>query len=59
MGERNYVPHIRRIEEELDDAGEKRNAVRRWIVERTLGWFSRCWAILVRYEKKSANYLEG
>jgi hypothetical protein len=43
VGERNYVPHIRRIEEEkLDDAGEKRYAVRRWVVERTLGWFSKC-----------------
>jgi hypothetical protein len=41
VGERNYVPHIRRIEEDLDDACEKRYAVRRWVVERTLGWFSK------------------
>jgi hypothetical protein len=47
VGERNYVPHLRRIEEEeLDDAGEKRYAVRRWIVEHTLGWCSKCWASL-------------
>ena len=52
-------PHRRNEQEELDDAGEKRYAARRWVVERTLGWFSKCWAILVRYEKKSANYLEG
>jgi putative transposase len=26
-------------------------------VERTLGWFSQCRAILVRYEKKASNYL--
>ena len=55
---RSYVPHIRRIgEEKLDEAGEKRYPARRWVVERTLGWLSRCRAILVRYEKKGANYL--
>jgi transposase len=27
------------------------------VVERTLGWLSKCRAILVRYEKKAANYL--
>ena len=55
---RSYVPHIRRIgKEKLDEAGEKRYPARRWVVERTLGWLSRCRAILVRYEKKGANYL--
>ncbi len=54
----DYVPHIRRIgEEKLDEAGEKRYPARRWVVERTLGWLSKCRAILVRYEKKAANYL--
>ena len=57
-GERNYVPHIRRIgEEKLDDTGQKRYPARRWVVERTLGWLSKCRAILVRYEKKAVNYL--
>ncbi len=56
--ERNYVPHIRKIgEEKLDKAGEKRYPARRWVVERTLGWLSKCRAILVRYDKKAANYL--
>jgi len=56
--ERNYVAHIRRIgEEKLDDTGEKRYPARRWVVERTLGWLSKCRASLVRYEKKAANYL--
>ena len=56
--ERNYVAHIRRIgEEKLDEAGEKRYPARRWVVERTLGWLSKCRSILVRYEKKAANYL--
>lgn len=53
-----YVPHIRRIgEEKLDPAGEKRYPARRWVVERTLAWLSRCRALLVRYEKKAKNYL--
>ena len=55
---RSYVTHIRGIgEEKLDEAGEKRYPARRWVVERTLGWLSKCRAILVRYEKKAANYL--
>ena len=53
-----YVPHIRKIgEEKKDSAGEKRYPARRWVVERTLGWLSKCRAILVRYDKKAANYL--
>jgi putative transposase len=56
--ERSYVAHVRRIgEEKLNEAGEKRYPARRWVVERTLGWLSKCRAILVRYEKKAANYL--
>ena len=56
--ERDYIPHIRRIgEEKLDEVGEKRYPARRWVVERTLGWLSKCRAILVRYEKRAANYL--
>jgi len=53
-----YVPHIRRIgEEKLDDHGRKELPARRWVVERTLGWLSKCRAILVRYDKKACNYL--
>ena len=29
----------------------------RWVVERTLGWLSKCRGILVRYDKKGVNYL--
>lgn len=54
----NYVPHIRRIgEEKLDERKRKSRPARRWVVERTLGWLSKCRAILVRYDKKPANYL--
>lgn len=55
---KNYTPHIRSIgEEKLGDAGERQYPARRWVVERTLGWLSKCRAILVRYDKKAANYL--
>lgn len=53
-----YVPHIRRIgEEKKDEGGEKRYPARRWVVERTLAWLSKCRAILIRYDKHSSNYL--
>ena len=53
-----YVPHIRRIgEEKLDPNGEKTYPARRWVVERTLAWLSKCRAILIRYDKKACNYL--
>ncbi len=56
--ERDYVAHIRRIgEEKKDEAGEKRYPARRWVVERTLAWLSKCRALLVRYDKKERNYL--
>ena len=53
-----YVPHIRRIgEEKLSPDGEKTHPARRWVVERTLAWLSKCRAILIRYDKKACNYL--
>src|SRR5262245_44368004 len=53
-----YIAHIRRIgEEKLDSTGEKRYPARRWVVGCTLAWLSKCRAILVRYDKKVANYL--
>lgn len=54
----HYTPHIRRIgEEKLDKTGRKRRKARRWVVERTHAWLSKCRGILVRYAKKSSNYL--
>ena len=53
-----YQGHIRRIgEEKLDWDGVKRFPARRWVVERTLAWLSKCRAILVRYDKKACNYI--
>lgn len=53
-----YIPHIRRIgEEKLDLDGQKTYPARRWVVERTLAWLSKCRGLLVRYEKKAVNFL--
>src|SRR4051812_45205140 len=53
-----YTPHIRRIGEEKKPCDKsKGHKPRRWVVERTLAWLSKCRGILVRYEKKDINYL--
>src|SRR5262249_37993595 len=53
-----YRDHIRRIgEEKLDREGKKKHPARRYVVERTLAWLSKCRGLLVRYERKSENYL--
>jgi putative transposase len=53
-----YTPHIRRIgEEKFDSSGQKTYPARRWVVERTLAWLSKCRGLLVRYEKKAVNFL--
>jgi putative transposase len=52
------IPHIRRIgEETLDRHGQKTYPARRWVVERTLAWLSKCRGLLVLYEKKAVNFL--
>ena len=54
----DYVPHVRRIgEEKLDDKGRKKHPARRWVVERALGWLSKCRGIPVRYATKACNGL--
>ena len=52
---RRYIPHIRRRGEEEEKHGEKKR--RRWVVERTNSWHNRFRKLLIRYEKKSENYL--
>ena len=44
-------------EHQYHEAGEKKHPARRYVVERTLGWLSKCRGLLIRYEKKSENYL--
>jgi putative transposase len=53
-----HTPHIRRIGEEKKRCDRKKgHKPRRWVVERTLGWLSKCRALLVRYDKHWQNYL--
>jgi transposase len=53
-----YTAHIRARGEEAQrikrDAGFR---ARRWVVERTHSWLNRFRRVLVRWEKKAANYL--
>ena len=51
---RRYIPHIRHRGE---DKKGLINPTRRWVVERTNSWHNRFRKLLVRYEKKSENYL--
>ena len=54
--DRDYVPHITPIHDDRPPR-PKRYKARRWVVERTLAWLSKCRGLLVRYEKKAQNYL--
>jgi putative transposase len=52
----DYEPHIALIRDERPER-PKRHPARRWVVERTLAWLSKCRGILIRWEKKPENYL--
>jgi putative transposase len=53
-----YTPHIVPVRKESrSKARKKGHKPRRWVVERTLAWLSKCRAILVRYDKKDENFL--
>lgn len=58
LQEFGFTAHIRARGEEAQaikrDAGFK---ARRWVVERTHSWMNRFRAILIRWEKKAANFL--
>jgi putative transposase len=53
-----YEPHCKQIgQEKLDARKRKKHPARRWVVERTHAWLNGCRGILIRYCKKSFNYL--
>lgn len=53
-----YIDHIRRIgEEKRDQQGKQKHPARRYVVERTIAWLSKCRGLLIRYERKSEIYL--
>jgi putative transposase len=51
-----HTPHITPIRAERPDRPTTHKP-RRWVVERTLAWLSKCRGILIRWEKKADNYL--
>ncbi len=56
--QRGYTPHIRpRGEEKKDLEHNPDFHARRWVVEVTHSFFNRFRKLLVRFEKKAANYL--
>ena len=56
--ERDYIPHIRpRGEEKKELERNPDFRARRWVVEVTHSFFNRFRKLLVRFEKKAANYL--
>ena len=58
MTDRNYIPHVRKRGEEIQ---EKRTIpgykARRWVVEVSHSWFNRFRKLLVRYEKFTETYM--
>jgi len=54
---RHYVVHIPRKGEDAQRSHRRNARARRWVVERTHSWTNRARRLLIRWEKKAANYL--
>ena len=54
---RGYTPHVPRKSNQLPKPKHRRGKARRWKVERTHSWLNRARRLLIRWEKKVANYL--
>jgi putative transposase len=52
-----FTLHLRTRGEEIQAKRHARTKARRWVVERTHSWLNRFRAILIRWNKKPANYL--
>jgi putative transposase len=58
LQERGYQEHIRaRRQEKAEKAQTPGSRARRWVLERTHSWLNRSRRLLVRWEKKTGNYL--
>ncbi len=55
--QKRYIAHIRRKREELVPKARRQYPARRWVVERTFAWLSKCRALLVRYDNDPQHYL--
>jgi transposase len=55
---KEFVAHVRsRGEAAREMERNRKRKARRWVVERTHSWMNRFRRILIRWEKKLANYL--
>ena len=54
---RGYTPHVPRKSNEPTKPEHRRGKARRWKVERTHSWLNRARRLLIRWEKKVANYI--
>jgi len=55
--QKRYIFHIRRKGELPGPKTQRKYPARRWVVERTFAWLSKCRALLVRYDKDPHHYL--
>jgi transposase len=55
--QRKYIPHIPHKNSHAPLRRHNRGKARRWVVERTHSWTNRARRLLIRWEKKAANYL--
>jgi transposase len=53
---RGYKPHIKSRGQERLEKRSRGKRARRWVIERIASWLNRYRRILVRWEKKAANY---
>jgi putative transposase len=56
MRKRGYIPHVPAKRGEQVTRHHRRGKARRWKVERTHSWVNRARRLLIRWEKKVANY---
>jgi putative transposase len=54
---RGYTPHVPRKANEPSKPKHRTGKARRWKVERTHSWLNRARRLLIRWEKKAANYI--
>jgi putative transposase len=55
LSDAGFTPHVRAIREDVT-ARRRGTRARRWVVERTHSWLNRFRALLVRWDKQTANY---
>ena len=54
---RHYIPHIKSRGQEESERRHRHAKPRRWVNERTQSWLNKFHRLMIRWEKKSDNYL--